>query len=83
MLILLPVVVAAIARPVRALTRTMTELAAGNLDAEVGGQDHRDELGDMARAVLVFKEHMVRARRACRRAGGGARQARRPRSARR
>ena len=60
MLILLPVVVAAIARPVRALTRTMTELAAGNMAAEVVGQDHRDELGGMARAVLVFKEHMVR-----------------------
>ena len=72
MLILLPIVVAAIARPVRALTRTMTELAAGNLAAEVDAQDHRDELGGMARAVLVFKEHMVRARSACRRAGGGA-----------
>ena len=61
MLILLPVVVTAIGRPVRALTRTMTELAAGNLDAEAVGQDQRDELGDMARAVLVFKEHMIRA----------------------
>jgi methyl-accepting chemotaxis protein len=60
MLVLLPVVVAAISRPVRALTRTMTELAAGNMEAEAVGQDHRDELGDMARAVLVFKEHMIR-----------------------
>jgi methyl-accepting chemotaxis protein len=60
MLILLPMVVAAIGRPVRALTRTMTELAAGNMAAAIGTQDHRDELGDMARAVLVFKEHMVR-----------------------
>ena len=63
MLILLPVVVAAITRPVRALTRTMTELAAGNLAAEIDGQDHRDELGGMARAVLVFKEHMVKGNR--------------------
>jgi methyl-accepting chemotaxis protein len=60
MLILLPMVVAAIGRPVRTLTRTMTELAAGNMAAAIGAQDHRDELGDMARAVLVFKEHMVR-----------------------
>ena len=60
MLILLPMVVAAIGRPVRALTRTMTELAAGNMAATIGARDHRDELGDMARAVLVFKEHMVR-----------------------
>ena len=60
MLILLPMVVAAIGRPVRALTRTMTELAAGNMAAVIGARDHRDELGDMARAVLVFREHMVR-----------------------
>jgi methyl-accepting chemotaxis protein len=60
MAILLPVVVAAIARPVRSLTRTMTELAAGDMSVEAGGQDHRDELGDMARAVLVFKQHMIR-----------------------
>jgi methyl-accepting chemotaxis protein len=60
MLILLPAVVAAIARPVLALTRAMAELAAGNMAAEVSFQDHRDELGGMARAVLVFKDHMVR-----------------------
>ena len=60
MLVLLPVVVAAISRPVRALTRTMTELAAGNTQVEAAGQTHRDELGDMARAVLVFREHMIR-----------------------
>jgi HAMP domain-containing protein len=62
-IILLPVVVAAITRPVRALTRTMAELAAGNLAAEVRAHDHRDELGGMARAVLVFKEHMVKGSR--------------------
>ncbi len=61
MLILMPVVVTAVARPVRVLTRTMTELAGGNLNAEAVGQDQRDELGDMARSVLVFKEHMIRA----------------------
>jgi methyl-accepting chemotaxis protein len=60
-LVLLPVVVTAISRPVRALTRTMTELAAGNRESEAVGGDHRDELGDMARAVLVFKDHMIRA----------------------
>jgi len=60
MLVLLPWVVAAISRPVRALTRTMNGLAAGDMNAEAAGQEHRDELGDMARAVRVFKEHMVR-----------------------
>jgi methyl-accepting chemotaxis protein len=60
MVALLPVVVAAISRPVRALTRVMTALAAGDMDVEAVGQNYRDEIGDMARAVLVFKEHMVR-----------------------
>ena len=60
MLILLPVVMLAITRPVRALTRAMSELATGNMAVEIAGQQHRDELGGMARAVLVFKEHMVR-----------------------
>ncbi len=48
--VLLPVVVAAISRPVRSLTRTMTDLVAGDMTAEVTGQDHRGEFGDMARA---------------------------------
>ena len=60
MLILLPIVMAAITRPVRALTRAMSELATGNMAVEIAGQQHRDELGGMARAVLVFKEHMLR-----------------------
>jgi methyl-accepting chemotaxis protein len=60
MLLLLPIVMKAITRPVRALTRTMTELAGGNMAAEVDGQDHHDELGGMARAVLVFKQHMAK-----------------------
>ncbi len=60
MLVLLPIVVAEISRPVRSLTRTMTDLVNGDMTAEVTGHGNRDELGDMARAVLVFKEHMVR-----------------------
>ncbi len=64
MSILLPLMVRAIGNPVRSLTRAMTELAAGDMDAKISARDQRDELGDMARAVLVFKEHMVRASQA-------------------
>jgi methyl-accepting chemotaxis protein len=63
MMILLPIVVAAISRPVRALTRTMTELASGHLDAQATGQAQRDELGDIARAVQVFRVNAIEARR--------------------
>ncbi len=45
-----------IARPVSALTRRMADLAAGKNDVTVPIADRADELGDMARAVLVFRD---------------------------
>jgi methyl-accepting chemotaxis protein len=48
----------AIARPVRRLTDAMQVLAGGALSTEVPHAARRDEIGDMARAVVVFREHM-------------------------
>ncbi|QIG79695.1 methyl-accepting chemotaxis protein [Stakelama tenebrarum] len=48
-----------IARPISDLTRTMTELAGGNNAVDVPDRDRGDELGDMARAVLVFRDAAV------------------------
>ncbi|WBY08175.1 methyl-accepting chemotaxis protein [Sphingomonas sp. 7/4-4] len=48
-----------IARPVSGLTRTMADLAAGKNDIAVPDTDRGDELGDMARAVLVFRDAAV------------------------
>jgi len=48
-----------ISRPVRALSRTMTGLADGQLDVEVVGAVRKDEVGLMARAVQVFKDNAV------------------------
>lgn len=45
-----------IARPITELTRTMSQLAAGNNAASVPDTDRKDEMGDMARAVLVFRD---------------------------
>jgi len=45
-----------IARPIVALTGVMSQLAAGNHDAHVPDADRDDELGDMARAVGVFRD---------------------------
>ncbi len=50
-----------ITAPVRALTATMSGLAGGNHSAEVIGTDRQDEVGDMSRAVLVFRDGMIRA----------------------
>ena len=39
----------------------MEHLAKGELATEILGTERRDEVGGMASAVLVFKEHMTRA----------------------
>ncbi len=49
-----------IARPIRNLTQTMRELAGGRLDTDIPHTARRDELGEMARAVGVFREHMTK-----------------------
>ncbi|MDR6126663.1 methyl-accepting chemotaxis protein [Sphingomonas sp. SORGH_AS802] len=48
-----------IARPITRLTGTMAELAIGRHDVEIQGAARSDELGDMARAVLVFRDAAV------------------------
>lgn len=48
-----------IARPISQLTRTMTDLAAGRSDVTIPDADRGDELGDMARAVMVFRDAAV------------------------
>ncbi|KTT96456.1 histidine kinase [Sphingomonas yabuuchiae] len=45
-----------IARPITTLTRLMAELARGRNDVDVPGSERGDELGDMARAVVVFRD---------------------------
>jgi methyl-accepting chemotaxis protein len=48
-----------IAMPISALTRTMAELAQGRNDTDVPGAHRADELGDMARAVQVFRDAAI------------------------
>lgn len=50
-----------ISRPIRQITEVMKELAGGNKQIDIPGQDRRDEIGDMSKAVLVFKENMIKA----------------------
>nr|WP_294518232.1 cache domain-containing protein [uncultured Rhodopila sp.] len=49
-----------ITRPIGAMTAAMRRLAAGDLTAEVPARERSDELGEMAAAVVVFKDSMVR-----------------------
>ncbi len=48
-----------ISRRLVGMTAAMRRLADGDRTAEVPAQDRADEIGDMARAVQVFKQHMV------------------------
>jgi methyl-accepting chemotaxis protein len=48
-----------IARPITALTRRMADLASGKNNITVPDVDRTDELGDMARAVLIFRDAAV------------------------
>ena len=41
------------------MTVTMNDLASGKLDVEVSGIDRNDEVGEMAKAVEVFKSNAV------------------------
>jgi len=46
-----------ISRPISKLVREMRRLANGDISVNIGGNDRHDEIGDMSRAVLVFKEN--------------------------
>ncbi len=50
-----------IARPIVGMTTAMTALANGDKQTDVTGADRKDEIGAMAKAVLVFKDNMLRA----------------------
>jgi len=61
-LVLGVIVVRSVTVPVGRLTDTMRSLADGNLETEVEGIANKDELGDMARAVEVFKQNGLKVR---------------------
>ena len=48
-----------IVNPLARITMTMTKLSRGDTSVVVPSRDGRDEIGDIARAVEVFKENMV------------------------
>jgi methyl-accepting chemotaxis protein len=52
-----------VVRPISRMTDAMRGLADGDLAVTVSGQERRDEIGAMAAAVLVFRDHMIAERR--------------------
>ncbi len=52
-----------VSSPIRRLTGAMRRLAENDLTTELHGADRTDEIGDMSRAVEVFKQNMLEADR--------------------
>ncbi|MBT5498642.1 MAG: methyl-accepting chemotaxis protein [Alphaproteobacteria bacterium] len=48
-----------ISQPVRSTTGVMDALTHGNLSVDAPAQDRGDEIGEMARAVQIFKDNMI------------------------
>jgi methyl-accepting chemotaxis protein len=48
-----------ITRPLNGLSRVMKQLAAGDTAARIPATGARDEIGEMARAVIVFRDTMI------------------------
>ena len=46
-----------VAKPIRAIVELLQQLANGDYSVEVRGTDRRDEVGDVAKTALVFKEN--------------------------
>jgi signal transduction histidine kinase/CheY-like chemotaxis protein/HPt (histidine-containing phosphotransfer) domain-containing protein len=53
-----------VSKPVLKMARAMKEISGGNTNVEVPYSDRSDEIGDMSRAVLIFKESMTKAQAA-------------------
>ncbi len=49
-----------VVRPIKRITNSMNNLAKGDTSFEIPGQHKADEIGDMARAVEIFKENMIK-----------------------
>jgi len=56
-------IVSGVSTPIRAMTGAMARLAQHDLQTQIEGSERKDEVGEMAKAVLVFKNSMIEADR--------------------
>ena len=52
-----------ISQPVQGINNVMIQLSDDNYDVDVPGQDRKDEVGQMARSVKIFKENGIEMKR--------------------
>ena len=58
--ILAGLITVSISTLIKRMTRTMSQLADGDLSVEVEGAGRSDQIGNMARAVSIFKDNAIR-----------------------
>ncbi len=58
--ILAALITISISTLIKRMTRTMSKLADGDLKVEIEGAERRDQIGNMARAVSIFKDNASR-----------------------
>ncbi|QRE77649.1 HAMP domain-containing protein [Methylobacterium aquaticum] len=58
-LVLAMLIARSLTRPIAGMTRAMTRLAAGETDVAIPSRDATDEMGEMARAVEIFRRNAV------------------------
>ena len=61
LIVLLTTISKGIVGPVTAMTQAMLKLAGGDKQVEIPAKDAKDEIGEMAKAVEVFRENMIKA----------------------
>jgi methyl-accepting chemotaxis protein len=59
-LMLAALITISISTLIKRITRTMSRLADGDLTVEIEGAERRDQIGNMARAVGIFKDNAIR-----------------------
>ena len=57
------VLVRSVTRPINRLTTAMADLAGGDLESEIAATGQKDEIGEMARTLLIFKENLQQVER--------------------
>ncbi len=48
-----------VVKPLSAMVRVLQSLAGGNNQVEITGQDRRDEIGDVAKTAVVFRDNAL------------------------
>ncbi|WP_328804117.1 methyl-accepting chemotaxis protein [Roseibium aggregatum] len=54
-------IIGSITGPIARIVSTMSRLAEGRTDIDLSGAENRSEIGDMVRAVMVFKDNKIKA----------------------